>query len=388
MKKFVSIVMVLVTVFTIVAVSLVPASAAKEVSVSEGVYVIESKLKKNMVLDVAGGSKKSGANIQLYKSNGTTSQLFWVKKSGSYYTITALNSYMVLDVENGNIKSGTNVQQYTFNNTSAQKWKFYDAGNGYYYIACGNYALDVSGGVANNKTNVQIYKPNSTASQAWKLVKKYADYNGLDYRKLTSNKNRLAALDKAKMMVTVLWKAPCDFVTWASSEGVYNKVTSEDGKTSTKFIKGKTYSGIPYSMNNHSYDDEKWIELVDEGFSSSSMKKTYKTQKKTYPKAGTAKGIDCSYFVYTAIKATGKKIDYEYTGAMIDSTYYKKLSSYSKLQPGDLLLKNGHVMMFVGKTSSGKYAVFEACADDSKSSYNVYSYKSISSYSPYTFKSY
>ena len=78
---------------------------------------------------------------------------------------------MVLDVQGGTMKSGTNVQQYTSNNTSAQKWKFYNAGNGYYYIGCGNFALDVSGGNSSNGTNIQIYSPNSTKSQAWKLIK-------------------------------------------------------------------------------------------------------------------------------------------------------------------------------------------------------------------------
>jgi hypothetical protein len=69
---------------------------------------------------------------------------------------------------------------------------------------------------------------------------------------------------------------------------------------------------------------------------------------------------------------------------MLNSSYYKKIN-LSAMKPGDLFLKNGHVMMFVGKDGN-KYAVFEADADDSKCSYNTYSSSYISSYGCYKFK--
>ena len=49
-------------------------------------------------------------------------------------------------------------------------------------------------------------------------------------------------------MATVLWTALCSFPTWKSSGGAYNSVTATDGTTSQKFLAGKTYQGIPYSM--------------------------------------------------------------------------------------------------------------------------------------------
>ncbi|MBR3835638.1 MAG: RICIN domain-containing protein [Clostridia bacterium] len=145
--------------------------ASKEVSVKEGIYTIESCLKENMMLDIKGASKSNGANVQLYKNNGSMAQMFWIEKVGSKYKITSVNSGKVLDVQEEKLKSGTNVQQYQYKNINTQKWKFYSAGKNKYYIGCGNFALDVSGGNKNNGANVQIYKPNSTSSQAWKLNK-------------------------------------------------------------------------------------------------------------------------------------------------------------------------------------------------------------------------
>ena len=55
------------------------------------------------------------------------------------------------------------------------------------------------------------------------------------------------------------------------------------------------------------------------------------------------------------------------------------------MKPGDIFLKSGHVMMYVGK-SGNKYAVFEANASAFKCSYHLYSYSTISNYKYYRFK--
>lgn len=198
----------------------------------------------------------------------------------------------------------------------------------------------------------------------------YAKYTGVNYRNLTNNSKRIAALDKAKEMVTVQWTAPCDFVTWASSEGGLNTVVAEDGYADKKFKKGKTYTGVPYSMNKRTYDDEKWMDLLNDGITTNGMKEKYSN----YPVAGTKFGIDCSAFVCRAYEeATGKNLGLN-TNGMLKSKDFKKLNSFSELKPGDIFLKSGHVMMFVGK-SGNNYAVFESDAGDSKCSYNTYSEK-------------
>ena len=100
----------------------------------------------------------------------------------------------------------------------------------------------------------------------------YGSYDGVDYTRLTSNSKRLAALNKAKKMVTIQWQSPATFVTWSSSKGAYNTVTAMDGTSAKQYIAGKMYQGIPYSMINHLYDDERWSNLLStNGITTSSM---------------------------------------------------------------------------------------------------------------------
>lgn len=209
----------------------------------------------------------------------------------------------------------------------------------------------------------------------------YAPYNGVNYTNQGLSAARVAALDKAKRMVTIQWTAPCDFPTWASKSGGYNRAVATDGISNTKFVKGKTYIGIPYSMTDHTYNDVAWANLLKKGISQSSMTKRYSN----YPVSGTAKGIDCSYFVYEAIKGAvgSSNIKYQTTSEMLNSRYYKKINR-GNMKPGDVFLKSGHVMMYVGM-SGNRYAVFEADANDSKCSYNTYSSSNLSSYGSYRY---
>lgn len=227
----------------------------------------------------------------------------------------------------------------------------------------------------NNTSEKQTIENNNSVS--------YAIYNGVDYTKLTNNKNRIKALNKAKQMVLIKWTAPCDFVTWASSEGGLNSVVATDGYRNTKFKKGKTYTGVPYSMNKRTYDDKKWINLLNDGITTNGMKEKYSG----YPVEGTKYGIDCSAFVCRAYEeAMGYNLQLN-TSGMLNSSKFTKLKAFSSAKPGDVFLKKGHVMMYVGKSGS-KYAVFEADASDSKCSYNTYTEKWLSSkgYKAYKYK--
>ena len=211
----------------------------------------------------------------------------------------------------------------------------------------------------------------------------YGSYDGVDYTRLTSNSKRLAALNKAKKMVTIQWQSPATFVTWSSSKGAYNTVTAMDGTSAKQYIAGKMYQGIPYSMINHLYDDERWSNLLStNGITTSSMT----GRLDSYPASGTAKGIDCSRFVFYAIKAAGYTGDYENTNSMLNSSYWTKISK-SSMEPGDVFLKSGHVMMYVGMAGS-KYAIFEATAEGSKTRYHEYSSSQLSAYSAYTYTGY
>lgn len=142
--------------------------------VSDGTYVIKTKINEKYGLDVSCVSKKDGANIQLYEYVKENQQKFQFKYDGNgYYTITALHSGKVLDVVGAGKDDGTNVQQYESNNTNAQKWLIKDAGNGSYNIIskCNGLYLDVNAGKATNKSNIQVYTGNGTNAQKFMLVK-------------------------------------------------------------------------------------------------------------------------------------------------------------------------------------------------------------------------
>ena len=137
-------------------------------------------------------------------------------------------------------------------------------------------------------------------------------------------------------------------------------------------------------MINHAYDDLEWLDSMTYIREQNMSAHSYYSHK--IP--GTAIGIDCSYFVYTCYKATeiAETLPYQTTSNMLIGKHYQKLSGFEELQPADILLKNGHVMLFAGKTENGDYAVFEATAVGSKCRYFEYTYEQINQYQPYRMK--
>ena len=66
----------------------VGSNAVNAATISEGIYTIKSALGNNKVLDVNGGNVANGTNVQLYSSNKTDSQRWYVKPvEGDYYEI-------------------------------------------------------------------------------------------------------------------------------------------------------------------------------------------------------------------------------------------------------------------------------------------------------------
>lgn len=169
--------------------------SAANVSVKDGVYTIVSKLDDQKVLDISGGSMGSGANLQLYKNNGTNAQKFIITKTGGTYRITSLNSGMTLDIAGGSKKSGTNVRQYFNNNTAAQRWVLRHTGDGTCYLVAGNNGanvLDVSGGKTADGTNLWVYAANG--SDAQKFYLKAVAYNPITGEFIFKNANNPSAV--------------------------------------------------------------------------------------------------------------------------------------------------------------------------------------------------
>ena len=141
---------------------------------ADGEYAIRSALADRSVLDVAGGSAASGANVQLYSYNATKAQRWRIAldaKSG-LYTITSLVSGKVLDVSGASARQGTNVQVYSPNGTKAQQWRLVADGSGWRLESAlrSGLVLDISGASRSDGANAQVWSSNKTAAQLFYLV--------------------------------------------------------------------------------------------------------------------------------------------------------------------------------------------------------------------------
>ena len=232
------------------------------------------------------------------------------------------------------------------------------------------------------KSSSSANTPSSGSGGGSSYVLGYASYKGVNYKSQTSDRRRIKALDKARKMVTVKWKCPLTFPTWYNSEGYYSTTKSTDGTVSNKFLKGKTYVGIPFSMVDHSYDDDDWNRFIRNGYTWNDIAKPYYS----YTNKTTAKGSDCSYFVYQCMKAAGANVTYQTTYMMYNGQYYTRIDK-SRLKPGDILLISHHVRMFAGRVGS-KYAVFEEAGEGSRTRYKLFSSSELfgSGYQAYRYK--
>lgn len=149
-----------------------PVSApADRVSVTEGLYTITSALNSHMVLDIDGGSIANKANVQLYSSNNSDAQKFYLHDVGDRtYILMSLASGRVLETSGGN-NDGENVRQNAYNGTAKQKWWIKRDSAGYYTLvsSASGKVLDVAGGSASNGANIQQYSSNGTKAQKFLL---------------------------------------------------------------------------------------------------------------------------------------------------------------------------------------------------------------------------
>lgn len=136
---------------------------------------LASAIDESYVLDISSGLSDPGANVQLWKRNGTPAQKFFLSDvvSGGYRFILPVNGANSLDVANGDISSGVNVWQWSINGSDAQKWYLSYFGDGEYGItsALSRMWLDVSGGVAADGSNVQVWERNGSMAQRFKIVR-------------------------------------------------------------------------------------------------------------------------------------------------------------------------------------------------------------------------
>ena len=108
---------------------------SEQQTISDGIYIIRSKINNKYVLDVNGASIYNGANVQLYEYTDVPQKKYKVTYLGDgTYSIIATHSNKAIDVKDASKFKGANVQQWEWNETDAQRWIIKDVGNGYYSI--------------------------------------------------------------------------------------------------------------------------------------------------------------------------------------------------------------------------------------------------------------
>ncbi len=137
----------------------------------DGSYKILTKISgAKSAVEVASGSKESGANIQQWEINGAACQN-WILEPVSnpgalmdtrvIYEFTNVNSGMVMEIAGGKMESGSNVSQWESNGFDCQKWglKAQAGWEHYYYIyslSDQSYVLCADG--SENGGNISIEK--------------------------------------------------------------------------------------------------------------------------------------------------------------------------------------------------------------------------------------
>lgn len=241
-KKFTAIIMAIITCFSLIFFHKNTAEAAMGFY-GQGYYEIRPTYKKQMRLDVPGASKKNNTNLQIYKTNSTKSQRFYlVEAGGGYYYIVSQVSGKVLDVKGNSKKSGTGVIQHTWKRGKNQQWRFEILSDGSYYIiprVNQNLALAYSG------TKVVVSSKNGDCSQKWQLYQAKKTLEGCTT--MSSPKRVSASYDikvtgnNAKFTVTPL----C--ISSLSTE-IYGKTA---GKMDVKILSGNKVIK-EYTLNGNS----------------------------------------------------------------------------------------------------------------------------------------
>lgn len=143
----------------------------------DGTYTFGAGADSSYKLDLSGGSRKAGANIQVWKSNGAAAQRWRVTHDrDGYVVLTSAVSGLSADVAGGRLASGTNVRQWYVNGAGAQRWVAVRNANGSYTFISAlrassssteAYALDLANGSAASGTNVRLWKANGSRAQQW-----------------------------------------------------------------------------------------------------------------------------------------------------------------------------------------------------------------------------
>ena len=150
--------------------------------------------------------------------------------------------------------------------------------------------------------------------------------------------NRKEMLQRGFIMYDVPWSSDRAVKYWSGS---------------TSYLKDRIYFGMPYTQYKRTFNLDKWLSAV----SYSKADGHYKVKgmiDTNYP------GNDCSSYVSMIQYGTNDAASYLNSTAMRTSTKYTTVSDgFSSLVPGDVLVKNGHVALFLYYVTSDRIMVLE-----------------------------
>lgn len=142
-------------------------------------YLLGTKLKKDLVLDVTSGHLYPNNNIQLWTNYNKRAQKFTLRQSNhNYKFISALSNphgqKFVLGMKDSHLYKGKNVSiQADKHYAPEQEFVIISANNkGYFYIIAANsrFALDIPNGNAYNGANVQLWQKYQVNAQQFKFI--------------------------------------------------------------------------------------------------------------------------------------------------------------------------------------------------------------------------
>ena len=215
----------------------------------DGYYTINSKLANNKVLDVDNAKKANGTNVQLYQSNNSVAQIWYLKKldNGYYAILSSMNPEVALTAASGDRTNGVNVQISKYADLDTQKWAIKNDGKGYNVIVskANGLNIDVLNGNTTNGTNIQLYQNTLSDSQFFQL-KKYEGqkvYTGID---VSHHQN---TIDWATVA-----KSDIGFVIIRAGYG--GNWTDQDDREFLNNVKACEEYNIPYGLYLYSYASE------------------------------------------------------------------------------------------------------------------------------------
>jgi hypothetical protein len=131
-----------------------------------------------MVLDVAAGSKASGALVIQWPSNGGSNQKWTLQQAtGNVFTVHNVNSGMCLDVPGSSASEGVQLDQQACNGGANQQWafeavgSFQSASDTSFVLASMNTGMtaEVKGNSTAQHASVDQWPSNGGSNQVWAI---------------------------------------------------------------------------------------------------------------------------------------------------------------------------------------------------------------------------